>query len=93
MTFNHAMRWEFFDRNPITLVRQSAKRVRVPDVLTVARNRCAARRAQRPVLRGGTVSRDDGTSGFGAPRPAMVGRSLRQRRDLSMSRHHESSCR
>ena len=24
--FSHAMRWEFFDRNPITLVRQSAKR-------------------------------------------------------------------
>jgi integrase len=33
--YNHAMRWEFFDRNPITLVRQSAKRARVPDVLTV----------------------------------------------------------
>ena len=33
--FNHAMRWEFFDRNPITLVRQSAKRTRIPDVLTV----------------------------------------------------------
>jgi integrase len=34
--FNHAMRWEFFDRNPITLVRQSAKRVHAPDVLTIA---------------------------------------------------------
>jgi integrase len=33
--YNHAMRWEFFNRNPITLVRQSAKRTRVPDVLTV----------------------------------------------------------
>jgi integrase len=33
--YNHAMRWEFFDRNPISLVRQSAKRGRVPDVLTV----------------------------------------------------------
>jgi integrase len=32
--YNHAMRWEFFDRNPITLVRQSAKRTRVPGVLT-----------------------------------------------------------
>ena len=32
--FNHAMRYEFFDRNPISLVRQSAKRERVPDVLT-----------------------------------------------------------
>ena len=29
------MRWEFFSRNPITLVRQSAKRAQVPDVLTV----------------------------------------------------------
>src|SRR6516225_5083067 len=34
--FNHAMRWEFFDRNPITLVRQSANRVHAPDVLTIA---------------------------------------------------------
>ena len=34
-TFAHAMRWEFFDRNPITLVRQSAKRQREPQVLTV----------------------------------------------------------
>jgi integrase len=33
--YNHAVRWEFFDRNPMTLVRQSAKRTRVPDVLTV----------------------------------------------------------
>jgi integrase len=32
--FNHAMRYEFFDRNPISLVRQSAKRAKVPDVLT-----------------------------------------------------------
>jgi len=32
--FNHAMRWEFASVNPITLVRQSAKRTRVPEVLT-----------------------------------------------------------
>jgi integrase len=32
--FNHAMRWEFFNQNPISFVRQSAKRSRVPDVLT-----------------------------------------------------------
>jgi integrase len=32
--YSHAVRWEFFDRNPITLVRQSAKRKRIPDVLT-----------------------------------------------------------
>ena len=39
--FNHAIRWEFIDRNPITGpvrgsgVRQSAKRERIPDVLEV----------------------------------------------------------
>jgi len=32
--FNHARRYEWTDRNPITLVRQSAKRERVPEVLT-----------------------------------------------------------
>jgi hypothetical protein len=35
-TFAHAMRWEVFDRNPITLVRQSAKRQREPEVLRVS---------------------------------------------------------
>jgi integrase len=34
--FNHACRYEFFDRNPIRLVRQSAKRKAVPAVLTPA---------------------------------------------------------
>ncbi len=34
--YNHGMRCRFTDENPITLVRQSAKRGRVPDVLTVA---------------------------------------------------------
>jgi site-specific recombinase XerD len=33
--FSHAVRWEFFDKNPITPVRQSAKRRRAPDVFTV----------------------------------------------------------
>lgn len=32
--YSHAMRWEFFDKNPITLVRQSAKLKRTPEVLT-----------------------------------------------------------
>jgi hypothetical protein len=32
--FNHAMRYEWTERNPIKLVRQSAKRERVPEVLT-----------------------------------------------------------
>jgi hypothetical protein len=33
--FNHACRYDLFERNPITLVRHSAKRCRIPDVLTV----------------------------------------------------------
>ena len=33
--FTHAMRYEWSDRNPIRLVRQSAKRQSIPDVLTV----------------------------------------------------------
>ena len=32
--FNHARRYEWTDRNPIALVRQSAKRERIPEVLT-----------------------------------------------------------
>ena len=34
--FNHAMRYEWLDANPIKLVRQSAKRERTPDVLELA---------------------------------------------------------
>jgi integrase len=33
--FNHAVRWEWHDRNPITHVRQSAKRKNIPTVLTL----------------------------------------------------------
>jgi len=34
--FHHAMRYEWVDRNPVKLVRQSAKRERVPDVLELS---------------------------------------------------------
>jgi integrase len=33
--FTHAMRYEWLDRNPMALVRQSAKRERAPEVLDV----------------------------------------------------------
>lgn len=33
--FNHAVRWEWHDRNPITQVRQSYKRMHIPVVLTL----------------------------------------------------------
>lgn len=32
--FSHAIRWEWADRNPIQSVRQSAKRQRIPDILS-----------------------------------------------------------
>lgn len=35
LLFNHAIRHEWIDRNPITLVRQSTKRQRTPEVLEV----------------------------------------------------------
>lgn len=34
--FNHAIRWEWYSHNPITRVRQSAKRSRIPIVLSIA---------------------------------------------------------
>jgi len=33
--FNHAIRWEWHDKNPISMVRQSAKRQKVPTVLNI----------------------------------------------------------
>ena len=33
--YSHAIRWEFASRNPITAVRQSAKRSKIPTILTV----------------------------------------------------------
>jgi len=33
--FNHAIRWEWHERNPISHVRQSAKRAKIPIVLTI----------------------------------------------------------
>ncbi|HUB19795.1 MAG TPA: tyrosine-type recombinase/integrase, partial [Acidobacteriaceae bacterium] len=33
--FNHAVRWEWHERNPITQVRQSSKRMHIPVVLTL----------------------------------------------------------
>jgi site-specific recombinase XerD len=37
--YSHAQRWEWTTSNPITYVRQSAKRSRIPTVLTIDRMR------------------------------------------------------
>jgi integrase len=44
--FNHACQYEFFEGNPIRLVRQSAKRRSAPVVLTAGRNQDPFRRAK-----------------------------------------------
>jgi len=46
--FNHAIRYEWLDRNPISLVRQSAKRERVPEVLDVGEIRSLLVELQHP---------------------------------------------
>jgi integrase len=47
--FNHALRWEWYDRNPITRVRQSAKRSRIPVVLTIAQIQALLTHLREPV--------------------------------------------
>lgn len=46
--FNHAIRWEWHERNPITHVRQSAKRAKIPVVLTVEETAALLRLLREP---------------------------------------------
>jgi len=46
--FNHAMRWEWHDRNPISQVRQSAKRQRAPIVLDIEQMKSMLEHLQEP---------------------------------------------
>jgi integrase len=51
--FNHARRYDFIDRNPISLVRQSAKRQTAPDVLLpseINRLLCSLRNRERTLV-------------------------------------------
>lgn len=47
--FNHALRWEWHDQNPITRVRQSAKRSRIPVVLSIAQIQALLTHLREPV--------------------------------------------
>jgi integrase len=47
--FNHAIRWEWYSQNPITRVRQSAKRSRIPIVLSVAQIQALLENLREPV--------------------------------------------
>ncbi|HTU50750.1 MAG TPA: site-specific integrase [Acidobacteriaceae bacterium] len=46
--FNHAIRWEWHDRNPITHVRQSAKRQKVPAVLSIEQLKALVEQLKEP---------------------------------------------
>lgn len=46
--FNHAVRWEWHDKNPISHVRQSAKRSRIPIVLSVEETAALLRLLREP---------------------------------------------
>ena len=47
--FNHAMRWEWYNQNPITLVRQSAKRSRIPVILSIVQIQALLSHLREPV--------------------------------------------
>lgn len=47
--FNHAMRWEWHDQNPISRVRQSAKRSRIPVVLSIVQIQALLAHLREPV--------------------------------------------
>jgi len=46
--FNHAIRYEWLDKNPISLVRQSSKRARIPEVLGVTEIRSLLTELRHP---------------------------------------------
>ena len=47
--FNHAIRWEWHSHNPITRVRQSAKRSRIPIILSVSQIQALLDNLREPV--------------------------------------------
>jgi integrase len=47
--FNHAMRWEWYNQNPITRVRQSAKRSRIPVILSIVQIQALLSHLREPV--------------------------------------------
>lgn len=47
--FNHAIRWEWYSQNPISHVRQSAKRSRIPTVLSISEIQALLSHLREPV--------------------------------------------
>jgi integrase len=61
--FNHAMRHEWAEKNPITLVRQSAKRLRTPDVLDVDEIKALLSQLEEPFLDNGLLGSGNRVAG------------------------------
>jgi hypothetical protein len=69
--FNHAVRWEWLDVNPIRMVRQSAKRTRMPIVLSIEQIAALLRVLKEAHAHDGIPRRVHGPSGRGAARPQV----------------------
>lgn len=69
--FTHAMRYEWLDRNPIALVRQSAKREKLPDVLTAEEIGALLRELPRIMPDSGTAGIVYGVAGVRTSGPEM----------------------
>ena len=76
--FSHAIRWEWTERNPITSVRQSAKRHRTPDILTPEEIMAILDRIARPSSDGGRTGRFHRVATGRTHRPSMAGCGLRE---------------
>ena len=79
--FSHAIRWEWTARNPITSVRQSAKRLAAPDVLTPEELANLAVETAGTASHRSRVGRLHGTATGGAHWTAVAGRRFRESDD------------
>ena len=70
--FNHAIRYEWTHRNPITKVRASSKRLREPDVLTPCRIRGSGGRTATSRQSDGDPGREYGVAAVGTGRTHMA---------------------
>src|SRR5258708_35239302 len=69
--FNHAVRWEWLDVNPIRMVRQSAKRTRMPIVLSIEQIAALLRILKDAYALDGISRRVHGPSGWGVAGPQV----------------------
>jgi len=71
--FNHAVRWEWLGVDPIRMVRQSAKRTRMPIVLSIEQIAALLRILEGAQAHDGIPRRVHGPSGWGVARPQVEG--------------------